>query len=591
MAPATALPLHDWLQRVTARAKALDILVWAIAAMSALIVAGFVYAEQQQRELVAITEQAREMRRARQALMEVDSAVVHAATQLATRGAAEAYFKASERLAKHGVDHFPATTARKQGAVATGDLVAGLKETWAQTWDHFERGDFAGARQVYMDRQAAPALADLVTAMYGHLDGMEVRYAQVNGNIAFMTSTILVLQILTGIACAVAFRRSARHMQRESEARARAVTSANASREQVLRLFEMADVLQSATDFKDAKAVLTATATDLMPSLGGALYVFNNSRDRLVLSASWGLAAQQPGRSGWRAGRQEALPEQVAVAQCWALKRGKPHINRPQSHKLCCEHHSSGFHVLELPMIARGEILGMLQIFAGGDGAEAQLDGVRPIGTALADAMSLALSSIQLREKLRSQALRDPLTGLYNRRYMEDTLERLAYTAERENRECAVIMIDLDHFKRLNDQHGHAKGDAVLRDTAAAITSHIRDTDMACRYGGEELIVLLPNCGLEAAANKAEGIRASIASLSEPNGAQVSASIGVAALPATATTAKDLVANADAALYRAKQAGRNRVMRAAERNTAAGGPEPANDTTRDDGPSPLIAAE
>jgi diguanylate cyclase (GGDEF)-like protein len=217
---------------------------------------------------------------------------------------------------------------------------------------------------------------------------------------------------------------------------------------------------------------------------------------------------------------------------------------------------------LEIPMIARGEILGLLQIYADGEDAERRLEEVSGIGTALADAMSLALANIALRDKLRSQALRDPLTGLYNRRYMEDTLQRVVRLADRERHDVSVIMIDLDHFKRLNDQHGHAKGDTVLRDAAAVVINQMRETDVACRYGGEELIVVMPNCGLEAAAAKAERIRVGIEALSENGGVQVSASFGVAAIPATSLAAKDLVANADAALYRAKQEGRNRVVRA-----------------------------
>src|SRR5262249_50631515 len=149
---------------------------------------------------------------------------------------------------------------------------------------------------------------------------------------------------------------------------------------------------------------------------------------------------------------------------------------------------------------------------------------------------------------------RDPLTGLYNRRYMEDTLERFVRLAEREHGELSVLMIDLDHFKRLNDQHGHAKGDAVLRDAASAIIHQLRESDVACRYGGEELLVLLPDCNMADAMQKAQRIRRSIEDLSEPNGAQVSASIGVAGVPATSSTAKEVLAAADAALYEAKRA-------------------------------------
>jgi diguanylate cyclase (GGDEF)-like protein len=212
-----------------------------------------------------------------------------------------------------------------------------------------------------------------------------------------------------------------------------------------------------------------------------------------------------------------------------------------------------------MPMIARGEVVGLLQIFASGADAVEQLESIMHLCTALTDGMSLALANMALREKLRNQALRDPLTGLYNRRYMEDSLQRFVRLAERENREISLLMIDLDHFKRLNDEHGHAFGDQVLRDSAMALLSSLRETDIVCRYGGEELVVILPDCPFERAIDKAENLRLKIEELSKTHGAEISASFGVSSLPHTAASVPDLLASADAALYKAKQAGRNQV--------------------------------
>lgn len=214
-------------------------------------------------------------------------------------------------------------------------------------------------------------------------------------------------------------------------------------------------------------------------------------------------------------------------------------------------------------MVARGEILGLFQLFAEGESAEARLDGVTGLASALADGVSLALANMGLREKLRNQALRDPLTGLYNRRYMEDCLQRFVRLADRENREVSVVMIDLDHFKRLNDEPGHAFGDSVLRDTALTLVRTLRETDIVCRYGGEELVVILPDCNLDRAADKAEALRVQVAALSETHGAEISASFGVASVPYTSVS--DLLGAADAALYKAKQNGRNQVVTATRR--------------------------
>lgn len=532
------------------QSSATIVTVGVIAMLIALVVGGFVHITRLQGELSDVREATRQMRMARQAVMEANTAVLHALAKTAERADRRLYFDALIRINSHAADHYPKAVVH-DGVVRTGaETVAELRKAWAETLDQVENGQDAQARAVYVRSEAQGELQALIEAFFAQLDTYEVAYAAAQKSHDVATTAVLTLQIATGLVCIFAFLFAARRGARESTARAMAVTSADAAREQVTRLFQMTEMLQSAADYPDANAVLQATAEELIPGFGGALYVFNNSRDRLALSTSWGLE------------QSAELPDTIGLQHCWALKRGKPHVNLPAGRKLCCEHHGGPHGALEIPMIARGDILGLLQIFAVGADAEARLNQISGLGAALADAMSLALANIALRDKLRSQALRDPLTGLYNRRYMEDTLQRVVRLAERERHEVSVIMIDLDHFKRLNDQHGHAKGDAVLRDAAAAIVSQLRDTDVACRYGGEELIVVLPNCGIDDAAHKAERIRIGVEGLSEPNGAQVSASLGVATFPQTATAMKDLVANADAALYRAKQEGRNRVVRA-----------------------------
>lgn len=519
--------------------------------MIALVLGGFIFIALEQARLGELREQTRQMRMARQAVMEANVAVLNTLALPHERLDRTPYFDALLRVNKHGADHYPVRPMLDGAPASSADIVASLKSAWTGVLEQVDRGEYDKARAIYVEQRVEPKLRALVTAYFAELEVIEEKYAGLQQLQHVATIAVVTLEILTGMLCILAFLIAARGSARESRARAAAVISANAAREQVTRLFQMTEMLQSASDHPDANAVLRSTAAELMPGFGGALYVFNNSRDRLALSTSWGLASgAEP-------------PDAVGLQQCWALKRGKPHMNLPGSHTLLCEHHVGDRPMLEIPMIARGEILGLLQIFAPARDAEAALNAVAGLGAALADAMSLALSNILLRDKLRSQALRDPLTGLYNRRYMEDTLQRVVRLAERERHEVSVIMIDLDHFKRLNDQYGHAKGDEVLRDSAAAIVGQLRETDVACRYGGEELIVVLPNCGIDVATQKAERIRLNIEALSEPNGAQVSASFGVAAYPQTATAMRDLVANADAALYRAKQDGRNRVARAA----------------------------
>jgi diguanylate cyclase (GGDEF)-like protein len=175
----------------------------------------------------------------------------------------------------------------------------------------------------------------------------------------------------------------------------------------------------------------------------------------------------------------------------------------------------------------------------------------------------LALSNVELRASLRLQSVIDPLTQLYNRRYLDETLKRELNRAQRRGTPVAVLMIDLDHFKRVNDTFGHEGGDLLLRSVANILKQSVRACDVACRYGGEELIVLMPDCGLDSAAERAEAIRVAIAGLHLSYNAQVltaTASFGVAAYPACGGEPELLVQEADAALYAAKRDGRNRVV-------------------------------
>jgi diguanylate cyclase (GGDEF)-like protein len=167
-------------------------------------------------------------------------------------------------------------------------------------------------------------------------------------------------------------------------------------------------------------------------------------------------------------------------------------------------------------------------------------------------------------QDLQEQAVTDPLTGLYNRRYLREALSRELMRAKRKNSPLAVVMVDADHFKRINDTLGHEAGDMVLKELGALFKRSIRGSDIACRYGGEEFALLLPDASLDGAERKAEDIRMAVKRLDirvqdKPVGA-LSASFGVALFPQHADEADALLTKADEALYQAKGAGRDRVM-------------------------------
>jgi diguanylate cyclase (GGDEF)-like protein len=513
-------------------------------------IGGFAHVTLQQQALAALRGQSQQMDAIHRALTQADADVMY--FLLGDRERLERY------IANIGVlNNAPAAIMGRIGARPAGEggrpsseLINGLKNTWAQAMSLGASGQSATARQLLLDSKTGATVAAVGQAIEAQVARANDEIPQLENRTTLATLVVLLLQVGGGVLAILGLVYALRSANAEAAVRVEAVASADAAREQVVRLFDMADVLQSASDHVDANAVLKATAAELVPGFSGALYVFNNSRDRLVLSSEWG---RPEGTS---------LPETINPNACWAVKRGKAHTNHLAGTKLCCEHHEGREAALEIPMIARGEIVGLLQLFAEGTGAEARLASVADLGQALADGMSLALANMALREKLRNQALRDPLTGLYNRRYMEDVLQRFVRLAERDNREISVVMIDLDHFKRLNDERGHAFGDQVLRETAVALLGSLRETDIVCRYGGEELVVILPDCPPEHAVDKAESLRLRIEALSGAHGAAVTASFGVASVPHTSQSLPDLLAAADAALYKAKQNGRNQVVMA-----------------------------
>jgi diguanylate cyclase (GGDEF)-like protein len=168
-----------------------------------------------------------------------------------------------------------------------------------------------------------------------------------------------------------------------------------------------------------------------------------------------------------------------------------------------------------------------------------------------------------LQSKLREQAIRDPLTELFNRRYLEETLERELARAAREDYSVCVIMIDLDHFKRVNDTYGHEAGDEVLKTLAITLSEQCRRGDFACRYGGEEFVVIMPNINLETAYERAENIRKSLNSLHVPYrhySLTITISMGIACYPINGGTRDSILHAADQAMYGAKEAGRDHIL-------------------------------
>jgi diguanylate cyclase (GGDEF)-like protein/PAS domain S-box-containing protein len=214
-----------------------------------------------------------------------------------------------------------------------------------------------------------------------------------------------------------------------------------------------------------------------------------------------------------------------------------------------------------VPFVALGTTLGVLQLHAPADSLS---DLQQRMVTTIADRSAIALANIQLRQSLHRQAIHDPLTNLFNRRHMEEALTRELHRAGRRGWGVGVLLIDIDHFKALNDTYGHLAGDAVLRCVANYLRSHIRSHDSACRYGGEEFLLILTEVTPESLAACAMSLRAGLRQLAIVHDDRalgpITVSIGAALFPAHGHTAESMIAAADSALYRAKQAGRDRII-------------------------------
>jgi diguanylate cyclase (GGDEF)-like protein len=217
-------------------------------------------------------------------------------------------------------------------------------------------------------------------------------------------------------------------------------------------------------------------------------------------------------------------------------------------------------------MMAQGETLGLF--YLNTEHKNALSTAKRQLARNVSEQIALALANLRLREELQYQSIRDGLTGLYNRRYLEECLERELDRAQRTEQSLGIIMIDVDHFKQFNDTWGHSAGDQVLQEIGRFLRQNIRSSDIACRYGGEELTVILPECTAEDTYQCAEKLRLGIRGLCLEHNQQslpkVTASIGIAMFPEQGTDWETLTKLADIALYQAKRLGRDRVVKAAE---------------------------
>jgi len=322
-------------------------------------------------------------------------------------------------------------------------------------------------------------------------------------------------------------------------------------------LSRMSELLQASFTVDEASAIIGQFGSQLFPGMGGGIFLINPSRDAAQIAATWGGELCPLGSSVFS-------PE-----DCWALRRGQAYRVDDTASELCCRHLPTPppAAYICIPLAAQGETLGILHLSAGAPRGQGTLSAVDEtmvrLAHTVADKIALAVANLRLRETLRSQSIRDPLTGLYNRRYLEETLERELHRAERTRGTVGIVMFDIDLFKTFNDTFGHDAGDALLRELAALLRSQFRQEDIACRYGGEEFALVLPESDLDGAHTVAERLRLCMESNPVPTlrGAlPVTISLGVAALDSRFNDFASLLDAADQAMYAARVGGRRNVV-------------------------------
>ncbi|MCP4395877.1 MAG: diguanylate cyclase [bacterium] len=324
-------------------------------------------------------------------------------------------------------------------------------------------------------------------------------------------------------------------------------------------LNRMSYELQMCRTEEESYQVLSRICEQLFPGIPGALLILDTEQASLESVASWGTRSADVQPLG--------IDELDMV-----YNDGSRSIDHPEAGRISSRIGYSPDHtVLYAPIGTGDELLAMLAFYlAEGEESEFQINDWEESAQSehllmiqLAEHYALALVNLKLRETLRQESIRDPLTNLYNRRHMEAALSREAYRVKRRGTSIAIIMCDVDHFKNFNDTYGHEAGDVVLRELGKLMQKSIREEDLACRYGGEEFLLIFSDITLDAAKERVEEflqkVRAHKISYQVTH-FRITISAGIALFPEHGPTIQDTVGAADAALYQAKNGGRNQAV-------------------------------
>ena len=371
---------------------------------------------------------------------------------------------------------------------------------------------------------------------------------------SFLIVSLAVVTVLFGFLIRDARRRHILHQQifnANSQLEVTVLTLQKRAAEAEL-LMSAREELQLCTTTTQAHEAVVRYSKQLLPAVHAALLMINNSRNMVEISAT--------------SESETRLLDGFALDACCGLRSGKPRWRKSGKSEVHCAHFvgKPPQTYLCIPLAAHGDTLGILYIECPTPliaiDVERNMEGLEE----LAEIASMSIAGLNLRSRLEHQSIRDGLTDLFNRHFMEISLDREVRRASRNKSELSILMLDVDHFKKFNDTYGHEAGDCILREVAETFRQSVRTEDIICRYGGEEFVIILPETSPAAALERAEELRHQVSRMrvrfrSEALG-EVTISIGVASYPQSGNTLEELLRAADRALYMAKHGGRNQVV-------------------------------
>ncbi len=411
----------------------------------------------------------------------------------------------------------------------------------SQQWHANTQAQIDSLQRVDRSPTAGEALADKAT-----MDGFRAANTAYDAQLAQRRAAALAAQTWFAVGLAALLSLTLVYVGSVFVRRA-----ARRERERSTRQRELRDLLQVSESEHESRLLLVRHIERTVPGGAAAVFNRNNSNDRLEPELGDGFAAT--------ALRDIKLTE-LKPRSCMAVRLSRPYERHAGEDALIqCDvcGKLEGDLACE-PLLVGGQVIGSVLVVRDKAIREGERNRVREsvvqAAPILANQRNLALAEFR--------AASDTLTGLPNRRAADETLKRMTAHSGRRLSPLSAVLLDLDHFKQINDVHGHDQGDKALAAVGQILSATLRASDFAARYGGEEFLVLLPDTDRAAARDVAEKLRTAIATAEIANVGSLTASFGVAGLPEDAGESESLIRKADRALYAAKAAGRNRVQTA-----------------------------